>query len=100
MFLAVQGLFMIIIDINRSPCELCHSELTQLLSVVAGEQERNASIDATKVEEAFSAGGKNLNEAISQLPAEQQKAISQLYLFLVQVASTSQTLLQALDTPD
>lgn len=54
-----------------------------------GEQdERNATIDTTVVEEAFSAGGKNINEAISQLPAEQQKALSQMYLFLVQVASS------------
>ena len=54
------------------------------------QDERNATIDTTVVEEAFSAGGKNLNAALAQLPVEQQKALSQMYLFLVQVASSMQ----------
>ena len=41
--------------------------------------------DSRKLEDAVAGGGQGLSEALKELPVEQQKALSSIYLFLVQV---------------
>lgn len=49
-------------------------------------QENTATED--KIQDALSSGGVGINNALKDLPVEQQKALSQMYLFLVQVRAS------------